>query len=224
MARGLEVLKASRPGKNGVLAWSNRTLTAERLRAEIESAILHAGGLPANTIVAGGEQACDPHERGHGPLRANSLIILDIFPRDRLSGYYGDITRTVLRGRATDAQRQLWELVKRGQSWALGQIKAGARGAKIENGVKELFKKEGFPTEEYEGRWRGMFHGLGHGLGLEIHEHLRISQSTFKAGQVFTVEPGIYWPGLGGARHEDVVAVTRDGYQMLSRFPKVLDV
>jgi Xaa-Pro aminopeptidase len=224
MSRGLEVLKASRPGKKGILAWSNRPLTAERLRAEIDSAILHAGGLPANTIVAGGEQACDPHERGHGALRANSLIILDIFPRDARSGYYGDLTRTVVRGRATDAQRRLWELVKRGQSWALRQIKAGARGERIEKGVKELFKKEGFPTEQHEGRWRGMFHGLGHGLGLEIHEHLRISQTVFKTGHVFTVEPGLYWPGLGGARHEDVIAVTRDGYELLSRFPKQLEV
>ena len=224
MARGIEVLKSSRPGKKGVLAWSGRALTAERLRAEIESAILHAGGLPANTIVAGGEQACDPHERGRGPLRANSLIILDIFPRDARSGYFGDLTRTVLRGRATEAQRRLWELVKRGQSWALRQIKAGANGEKIEKGVKDLFKKEGFPTEQHEGRWRGMFHGLGHGLGLEIHEHLRIAQSTFKTGQVFTVEPGIYWPGLGGARQEDVIAVTRDGHEMLSRFPKVLEL
>lgn len=224
MSRGLEVLKSSRPGKKETLTWSGRPLTAEILRAEIESAILRAGGLPANTIVAGGEQACDPHERGHGPLRANSLIILDIFPRDARSGYYGDLTRTVVRGHATDAQRRLWALVKRGQSWALQQIKAGVRGAGLENGVKQLFKKEGFPTEQHEGRWRGMFHGLGHGLGLEIHEHLRISQATFKAGQVVTIEPGLYWPGLGGVRHEDVVAVTKDGYQMLSRFPKQLEL
>ena len=81
MGRGMEVLKKSKPGQGGKLEWSGEVLTSERLRAEIDSAILRAGGLPANTIVAGGEQACDPHERGHGPLKANSLIILDIFPR-----------------------------------------------------------------------------------------------------------------------------------------------
>ena len=224
MARGMEVLKASAPAARAGLSWSGRMLTAEILRAEIESAILRAGGVPANTIVAGGEQACDPHERGRGPLAANSLIILDIFPRDARSGYYGDLTRTVVRGQASDAQRELWELVKRGQSWALKEIKARAKGAAIEDGVKKLFKAAGFPAEEHEGRWRGMFHGLGHGLGLEVHEHLRMSRTTLKAGQVFTVEPGLYWPGLGGVRHEDVVAVTDQGCRLLSRFPKVLEI
>ena len=121
MARGMEVLAAAKaaggrkaaPG--GELRWGGGTLTSERLRAEIDSAILHAGGLPANTIVAGGEQACDPHERGSGPLRAGELIIIDIFPRDAATGYFGDLTRTVVKGRATDAQHQLWLTVQEGQ-------------------------------------------------------------------------------------------------------------
>ncbi|PYL54898.1 MAG: aminopeptidase P family protein, partial [Verrucomicrobia bacterium] len=104
LKRAMEVLKASKPaGKK--LRWSGKTLTSEILRAEIDSAMLRAGGTPTNTIVAGGDQACDPHERGSGPLFANSLIILDIFPRDPKSGYWGDMTRTVVRGCASDAQR-----------------------------------------------------------------------------------------------------------------------
>ena len=110
MARGIEVLKRSKPGK-GKARMVGSVLTSKRLRAEIDTAVLRAGGLPANTIVAGGDQACDPHERGHGPLKANSLIIIDIFPRSAASGYYGDLTRTVLRGRASDEQRRLWETV-----------------------------------------------------------------------------------------------------------------
>src|SRR5207237_7382265 len=91
LARAMEVLKASKPaGKR--LHWSGKTLTSEMLRAEIDSAMLRAGGTPTNTIVAGGDQAVDPHERGSGPLFANSLIILDIFPRDPKSGYWGDMT------------------------------------------------------------------------------------------------------------------------------------
>ena len=96
----MEVLAASKIGPGKKLTWSGRALTSEILRAEIDSAILRAGGLPANTIVAGGDQACDPHERGSGPLKADSLIILDVFPRDATSGYFGDMTRTVVRGRA----------------------------------------------------------------------------------------------------------------------------
>src|ERR1039457_2887471 len=121
----MEVLAASKTGPGKKLVWSGRPLTSEILRAEIDSAILRAGGLPANTIVAGGDQACDPHERGFGPLYADSLIILDVFPRDAKTGYFGDLTRTVVRGRARDAQRQLWETVKAGQALALRKIKAG---------------------------------------------------------------------------------------------------
>jgi Xaa-Pro aminopeptidase len=94
------VLKASKPGSAKRLRWNAKTLTSELLRAEIDSAVLRAGGVPTGTIVAGGDQACDPHERGHGPLYADSLIILDVFPRDAKTGYFGDMTRTVLRGRA----------------------------------------------------------------------------------------------------------------------------
>ena len=194
------------------------------LRAEIDSAILRAGGLPANTIVAGGDQACDPHERGHGPLYANSLIILDIFPRDAKTGYYGDMTRTVMRGRATEAQRKLWETVKAGQALALKEIKAGVDGLSIHQAIQKLFVDRGYPTEVRNGRRVGFFHGTGHGLGLEIHEYPRLQKVTLKAGQALTVEPGLYYPGIGGARIEDVVIVERGGCRILSRFPKQLEI
>src|SRR5262249_2730569 len=88
LRRGIEILKASKPGSGKTLRWRGKTLTSEMLRAEIDSAILRAGGIPTGTIVAGGDQACDPHERGHGPLYADSLIILDVFPRDAKTGYF----------------------------------------------------------------------------------------------------------------------------------------
>src|ERR1044071_5487374 len=147
LARAIEVLKGSKPGPGKKLSWSGRTLTSEILRAEIDSAILRAGGLPANTIVAGGDQACDPHERGFGPLKADSLIILDIFPRDAKTGYFGDMTRTVVRGRASEEQRTLWATVRAGQELALKKMKAGVDGLKLHNEVKQFFTDRGFPTE-----------------------------------------------------------------------------
>lgn len=224
MARGVEVLRATRIVKRSALQFGGAILTSELLRSEIESAILRAGGVPANTIVAGGEQACDPHERGHGPLRANELIIIDIFPRTADTGYFGDLTRTIVRGRATDAQRDLWETVLRGQKLAFSQMKPGVRGKKIQESVKKFFTGRGYPTEQRKGRWCGFFHGLGHGLGLEIHEEPRIAKTTLSPGQVLTIEPGLYYPGIGGVRHEDVVTVTKDGYRLLSRFPKALEI
>lgn len=224
MARGIEVLKRSKPGKGQKLEWSGGVLTSERLRAEIDTAVLRAGGLPANTIVAGGDQACDPHERGHGPLKANSLIIIDIFPRSAATGYFGDLTRTVLRGRASDEQRRLWETVNEGQAHALKKMKPGVDGLKLHQEVKQFFADEGYPTEVRGGRQTGFFHGTGHGLGLEIHEHPRFQKTVFKVGQVLTVEPGLYYPGLGGVRTEDVVAITKSGIRMLSRLPNNLEV
>jgi len=223
LKRAMEVLKASKP-KGKKLIWSGKPLTSEILRAEIDSAILRAGGTATNTIVAGGDQACDPHERGSGPLYANSLIILDIFPRDAKTGYWGDMTRTVVRGKASDAQRKLWETVKEGQELALREIKDGVDGMKIHKAIQALFKKRGYPTEIRNGKNVGFFHGTGHGLGLEIHEYPRLQKVVLKERQCLTVEPGLYYPGLGGVRHEDVVVVTKASCKILSRFPKPLEI
>src|SRR6266568_4497473 len=224
LKRAIEILKRSKPGAGKRLRWNGKTLTSEMLRAEIDSAILWAGGIPTGTIVAGGDQACDPHERGFGPLYADSLIILDVFPRDAKSGYFGDMTRTVLRGRASDTQRKLWNAVKSGQALALKKIKAGVDGMTIHKAIQDFFAKRGFPTEVRKGRRVGFFHGTGHGLGLEIHEHPRLQKVTLKNRQVLTVEPGLYYPGLGGVRQEDVVVVTKSGCCVLSRFPKRLEM
>ena len=224
LKRAIEVLKASKPGPGKRLRWNGKTLTSEMLRAEIDSAILRAGGIPTGAIVAGGDQACDPHERGHGALYADSLIILDVFPRDAKTGYFGDMTRTVVRGRASDAQRKLWEAVKVGQALALKKVKAGVDGMTIHKAIQEFFASRGFPTTIRKGRRVGFFHGTGHGLGLEIHEHPRLQKVTLKDRQVLTVEPGLYYPGLGGVRLEDVVLVTKTGCKILSRFPKQLEI
>src|SRR5213078_1369488 len=169
LRRAIEILKASKPGPGKRLRWSGKTLTSEMLRAEIDSTILRAGGIPTATIVAGGDQACDPHERGFGPLYANSLIILDIFPRAAKTGYFGDLTRTVVRGRASDAQRKLWETVKAGQELALKRIKAGVDGMTIHQAIQDFFRERRFATGVRQGKQVGFFHGTGHGLGLEIH-------------------------------------------------------
>lgn len=224
LQQAIEVLKASKPGPGKKLRWSAKTLTSEILRAEIDSAILRAGGTPTTTIVAGGDQACDPHERGSGPLYANSLIILDVFPRDAKTGYWGDLTRTVVRGRASEAQRKLWKTVLDGQELALKRIKAGIDGMTIHKAIQKLFSDRGYPTEVRKGKNVGFFHGTGHGLGLEIHEYPRLQKVVLKDRQCLTVEPGLYYPGLGGVRHEDVVIVTRKGCKILSRFPKPLEL
>jgi Xaa-Pro aminopeptidase len=224
LARGIEVLQAAEIKSGKRLIWAGKALTSEKLRAEIDTAILQAGGIPTQTIVAGGEQACDPHDRGSGPLKADSLIILDVFPRDARSGYYGDLTRTVIRGRANEAQRQLWWTVYEAQKLALHKIHAGGAGGSLQAEVAEFFRRQGYPAEIRDGRWVGFFHGLGHGFGLAIHEQPRIAKTNFKTGQVLTVEPGLYFPGVGGVRIEDDGVVTENGFKVLSKFGKTLEI
>jgi Xaa-Pro aminopeptidase len=227
MAEGMEVLRRSKIGRNRKLIYHNLPLTSEKLRAVIDCAILQACGLAANTIVAGGQQACDPHERGHGQLRAHEPIILDIFPRSQKTGYFGDITRTVVRGRANEAVRKLYDTVLRGQKIAFEKTRAKTPTAEVHSAVQKFFVQQGYKTGRRNGRMEGFFHGTGHGLGLEIHEAPRVGASStemLRPGHVVTVEPGLYYPEIGGVRLEDVALVTGNGAKNLTRFEKVLEI
>lgn len=214
------ILRASKI-RGRSLVHRGKAVTSESLKFAIEVAILEAGGISANTIAAGGDQACDPHERGSGPLRPHELIIVDIFPRVIATGYHGDMTRTFLRGRASDAQRTLVAAVRDAQLAALKTISAGVNGRTVHGKCVEIFMARGFETKHTPKGSVGFFHGTGHGLGLAIHEPPRMNGSVdyaLKKGSVVTVEPGLYYPGLGGCRIEDVVQVTAGKPKMLSRY------
>lgn len=212
-----QVLRASTiRGKR--IIFEGKALTSERLRTIIDQACLEKGATASNTIVAGGRQACDPHEVGHGPLPANELIIIDVFPRNQKTGYHGDMTRTFLKGRANPAQRALVKAVRSAHQAAHDFVKAGVRGSKVHAAVCSVFEQEGFVTERRKSGFVGFFHSTGHGLGLEVHEAPRVSKGApkLKAGHVITIEPGLYYPEIGGCRIEDVVCVTKEGYEKLS--------
>lgn len=214
------ILRASKI-KGRSLVYRGAPVTSERLKFAIESACLEAGAVSSNTIVAGGDQGCDPHERGSGPIRPNELLIVDIFPRVTATGYFGDMTRTFLKGRATEAQRALVETVRVAQRAALRTIAAGVNGRSVHGKVVEIFTARGYETKNTPKGSVGFFHGTGHGLGLAVHEPPRMNGSVdyaLKAGSVVTVEPGLYYPGIGGCRIEDVVQVTATGAKMLSRY------
>ena len=205
----------------GRLLYRGSALTSERLKVAIEVACIEAGSVSSSTIAAGGDQACDPHNRGSGPLRANELIIVDVFPRVSATGYHGDMTRTFLRGRASDAQRAIVAAVRAAQLAALGTIRAGVNGTEVHRRVAETFQRRGFETRHTPRGSVGFFHGTGHGLGLEVHEPPRmnsVSNYALKRGSVVTVEPGLYYPGVGACRFEDVVQVTSGRPLMLSRY------
>lgn len=226
MQAGIGALRRSRIGRDGYLYAGDVKLTSERVQGIINARIAELGGNSAHCIVAGGNQGCDPHEIGHGPLRAHQTIILDIFPRDMRTGYWGDITRTVVRGKASPQAKELYAAVAEGQQIAFTKLRAGVDGQSVHTGIQECFHRHGFRTGRKNGRMQGFFHGTGHGLGLEIHEFPRIApvKCILEAGMVVTVEPGLYYPGSGGVRLEDVVVITKTGNRNLTRFPKFLEI
>ncbi len=227
LAEGIQILKNARIGKNRRLMYHNVPLTSEKLRAIIDIAVIQAGGLASHTIVAGGRQGCDPHEQGHGVLRAHEPIIIDIFPRSQKTGYFGDITRTVVKGRASEEVRKLYHTVVRAQEIGFEKIESGVPAVDVHKAVKEFFDGEGYKTGRRDRRMQGFFHGTGHGLGLEVHETPRISAHSndlLRAGHVVTVEPGLYYPELGGVRLEDVVYLPGNRPRNLTKFEKALEV
>lgn len=227
LSEGIQVLKRAKVGKNRRLMHNNVPLTSERLRAIIDTAIIQAGGFAHHTIVSCGDQACDPHEHGYGPIKANVPIILDVFPRSQKTGYFGDITRTVVKGRAPEPVRKMYHSVAQAQEIAFKHLCDGASGREIHRKVSDFFESQGFQTGKQNGRMQGFFHGTGHGVGLEIHESPRISKTStdkLQAGHVVTVEPGLYYLGLGGIRLEDMAYLTRKAPKNLTKFEKVLEV
>ncbi len=227
LAEGIQTLRAAKITKDGRLFHHHVPLTAEKLRAIINVAILQAGGRCSDTIVACGRQTCHPHERGHGVLRAHQPIVIDVFPRSQRTGYFGDITRTVVKGNASEALRKLYHTVLHGQEIGFKHLCHRAEAAEVHAAVQNYFKQEGYRTGKRRGQMEGFFHGLGHGLGLDLHEAPRLSANSrdqVRAGQVVTLEPGLYYPALGGVRLEDVALVTGNGPRNLTKFEKVLEV
>lgn len=221
------ILRAARI-RGRTLVHRGQPLTSERLRFAIEVAIKAQGGDARDTIVAGGDQACDPHHRGTGPLHPHELIIIDIFPRVEKSGYHGDMTRTYLKGRAREVQRRMVATVRAAQRAALATLRAGVDGRAVHAAVEATFAEAGYLTRRTPKGATGFIHGTGHGLGLAVHDPGRLGPGPvavpLRAGAVLTVEPGLYYPGLGGCRWEDVVQVTATGWKPLSRHPYVWEI
>jgi Xaa-Pro aminopeptidase len=226
-AHAVEVLEGSEISGDGTLLYGGETLTSEHLRFEIDAELLRRGCVADGTITAGGLQAADPHERGSGPLRAGESIILDIFPVDKTSRYYADMTRTFVKGEPGEELQRMYDAVLRSQEAALAMISPGVNGREIHQKVSDVLHEAGYETLAHDQKpgeplQRGFIHGTGHGVGLEIHESPRVSiaDEELVPGDVITIEPGLYYPEIGGVRIEDLVVVTESGCRNLTEFPK----
>jgi Xaa-Pro aminopeptidase len=227
-AHAVGILEEAEISGDGTLRWREEPLTSEILRSEVEVELLRRGcTADEGTITAGGPQAADPHESGSGSLRAGEAIILDVFPRGQEGRYYADMTRTLVKGEPGEGLQRMYDAVLEAQETALSMIRAGVNGRDVHDKVSDVLHERGYKTGKHdqepgEPLTEGFFHGTGHGVGLEVHEAPRVSTADeeLKAGDVVTVEPGLYEPGVGGVRIEDLVVVTEDGCRNLTNFPK----
>ncbi|AZQ14485.1 Xaa-Pro peptidase family protein [Halorubrum sp. PV6] len=206
----------------GTLLHDGEPLTSERVTEEIEVTLLRHGCALDQTIVAGGAQAADPHDRGSGPLRAHEAIIVDIFPRSKATKYNADMTRTFCVGEPGDRLREWYDLTERALDAALDAIEPGADGEDVHAAACAVYGAAGEPTFRTDPETEtGFIHSTGHGVGLDVHEAPRLASGggELTPGQVVTVEPGLYDPDVGGVRIEDIVVVTEDGYENLTEYP-----
>ncbi len=212
--------------RKGLLYLDGSVLTSESVRCTLHLCLMEKGCVGQHTIVACGVDACDPHNEGSGPLRADEPIIFDVFPKSSESRYYADMSRTVVKGKASDRLKRLYDTVLEGQLLGISRVKNGAHGKEIHGEIMTLFESRGYKTGKVAGRMQGFFHGTGHGVGLDIHEPPRISKSDWilKSGEVVTVEPGLYYPDIGAVRIEDMVWVGETGCTNLTTYHKTLEI
>ena len=210
---------------NGVLRLAGEPLTCERLKSAIERVFSDHGVSSDDPIVSHGAQTAVGHDTGSGPIAPDEPIVLDLYPRDRSTGCYADMTRTFVVGTPPDELAEYARLVKEALDRSLGEIRAGATGRHLFEVACDVFERHGYPTlrtkEQGEVLVDGFFHSLGHGVGLEVHEQPALGKvgEELLAGDVVTIEPGLYRRGFGGCRLEDLVLVTADGAENLTEYP-----
>ena len=200
-------------------------VTCEQIKQEIVG-VFNAHGVAGDEfIVSHGAQTAIGHELGSGPIAVGESVVIDLFPRDRETGVYSDMTRTYVVGEVPDELREYHRLCKEALELSTAAVKPGANGRDLMQLVCDLFAGAGYQTpltkEPGQVLESGFIHGLGHGVGLEVHERPWISRSgdDFVAGDVITLEPGLYRTGFGGVRLEDILVVTDDGAEVVTQYP-----
>lgn len=229
VALACRMIAAAKTGPDGLLRYDGQVLTSERVRAAIDHFLLDQGYLNTTAIVAGGPQGADCHENGSGPLRTGQPIIIDVFPRNRQTLYHGDCTRTVVHGECPPAIRRMHQAVLEAKAAAMATARAGITGQQIHRQVADVLQRWGYhvgpPNQQCPPDKPFMPHGTGHGVGLEVHELPLLDQNGTELlpGDVVSIEPGLYLPGLGGVRVEDLVVITAEGCRNLNRLPDGLE-
>lgn len=211
---------------NGELHHQGAVLTSERLRKLISVYLLEKDfANPHDAIVASLPHSADCHERGSGPLRTGQAVIIDIFPQSNTTHYWGDCTRTVVHGDASDEALKMHAAIVAAKTAAIAAAQAGVSADDVHAATKTKLGEHGYQFQ------RGVIsdapimpHGTGHGIGLEVHEPILLDDNggTLLAGEVLTIEPGLYSRQFGGVRVEDMVVITEGQAQNLNSLPEGL--
>ena len=210
---------------NGSLVLDGETLTCERLKLAVEQAFISNGAFADEFIVSHGAQTAVGHDMGSGPIAPDEPVCLDLFPRDRESGCFADMTRTFVVGEPSDELSEFHRLCREALDLSVAAVRPGIAGSELNRICCQVFEEHGFPTllskQPGEVLKDGFYHSLGHGVGLEVHEQPTLGRGPGElvAGDVIAVEPGLYRNGYGGCRLEDIVLVTDDGAEVLTEYP-----
>ena len=219
-----ELLRAAER-QNGGLVLDGEPLTCERVKLAVEQAFTANGAFADEFIVSHGPQTAVGHDMGSGPIAPDEPICLDLFPRDRESGCFADMTRVFVVGTPSDDVREWHSLCKEALERSVAAVKAGVAGSELHEISCDVFEQHGYPTlrskQPGEVLQDGFYHSLGHGVGLEVHEEPTLGRAPGElvAGDVIAVEPGLYRHGYGGCRLEDLVLVTETGGEVLTDYP-----
>jgi Xaa-Pro aminopeptidase len=222
--RSRELLRRAEANGGG-LEVDGEPLTCERIKRLIEEVFADHDVEGGDMIVSHGPQTAVGHDMGSGQIAPNEPIVFDLFPKDKVTGCYADMTRTYVVGEPSDELKEWYRLVKEALDTSTAEVKPGVNGRKLYEQVCDIFHGAGYKTqlnkEPGEVLEDGFFHGLGHGVGLEVHELPSMSRTghDLVPGDVITIEPGLYRSGYGGLRLEDLVLVTEDGYEVITDYP-----
>jgi Xaa-Pro aminopeptidase len=207
--------------KKGILHLDGKPLTSEFIKYTMHCMLLEHGCSAEDTIVSCGEDTAIPHMTGTGPLCADEPIIIDLFPVHEKSGYYADMTRTFVKGEPSPEILEMYTALREAKQLAISKVKNGISGSDVHQRVVDFFKDRGYASDT-----KGFVHNLGHGVGLQVHELPTVGPSgkSLETGNVVTIEPGLYYPGIGGVRLEDIGVITSKGFDNFTSFAEDLVV